>query len=83
MSLVTLQQSERIIDAILVQGRELGCRPLSIVILELGARVKAFKKEDGSAMMRFEMAFGKAFAALASAAHRASCASAPKRDRYS
>jgi uncharacterized protein GlcG (DUF336 family) len=65
MSLVTLQQSERIIDAILARGRELHCRPLSVVVLELGARVKAFKKEDGSAMMRFEMAFGKAFAALA------------------
>lgn len=65
MSLVTLDQSERIIDAILARGRELDCRPLSVVVLELGARVKAFKKEDGSAMMRFEMAVGKAFAALA------------------
>ena len=65
MSLVTLEQSERIIDAILARGRELECRPLSVVVVELGARVKAFKKEDGSAMMRFEMAVGKAFAALA------------------
>lgn len=65
MSLVTLQQSERIIDAVLARGRELECRPLSVVVVELGARVKAFKKEDGSAMMRFEMAVGKAFAALA------------------
>ena len=65
MSLVSLEQSERIIDAVLARGRELECRPLSVVVLELGARVKAFKKEDGSAMMRFEMAVGKAFAALA------------------
>jgi uncharacterized protein GlcG (DUF336 family) len=34
-------------------------------IVEPGAKVKAFQKEDGSAMMRFEMAFGKAYAALA------------------
>jgi uncharacterized protein GlcG (DUF336 family) len=27
--------------------------------------VKAFQKEDGSSMIRFEMAFGKAYAALA------------------
>ena len=65
MSMVTLEQSERIIDAVLARGRELQCRPLSVVVVELGARVKAFKKEDGSAMMRFEMAVGKAFAALA------------------
>lgn len=65
MTAVTLEQSERIIDAILARGRELDCRPLSVVVTEPGARVKAFKKEDGSAMMRFEMAMGKAYAALA------------------
>ena len=62
---VTLEQSERIIDAILERGRELKCRPLSVAVTDPGARVKAFKKEDGSAMMRFEMAMGKAYAALA------------------
>ena len=35
------------------------------VVVEPGAKVKVFQKEDGSAMMRFEMAFGKAYAALA------------------
>jgi len=65
MAEVTLEQSDRIIDAILARGRELDCRPLSVVITDPGARPKAFKKEDGSAMMRFEMALGKAYAALA------------------
>ena len=65
MSIITLDQSNRIIGAIFARGRELGCRPLSVVIVEPGAKVKAFQKEDGSAMMRFEMAFGKAYAALA------------------
>jgi uncharacterized protein GlcG (DUF336 family) len=62
---ITLAQAETIIDAILEWGRELACRPLSVVVVEPGAKVKAFKKEDGSAMMRFEMAYGKAYAALA------------------
>ncbi|HSB49510.1 MAG TPA: heme-binding protein, partial [Burkholderiales bacterium] len=62
---VTLQQCERIIDAVLARGRELDCRPLSVAVTDPGAHVKAFKKEDGSAMMRFEMALGKAYAALA------------------
>ena len=65
MSEITLKQAERIIDAILARGRELDCRPLSAVVTDPGAHVRAFKKEDGSAMMRFEMAMGKAFAALA------------------
>ena len=65
MSLITLAQADKIIDAIIARARELNCRPTSVVVVELGAIVKAFKKEDGSAMMRFEMAMGKAHAALA------------------
>ncbi len=63
--MITLEQSKRIIEAIFSRGRELACRPLSVVVVEPGAKVKAFLKEDGSAMMRFEMAYGKAYAALA------------------
>jgi uncharacterized protein GlcG (DUF336 family) len=62
---LTLAQANRIIEAILSRGAELACRPLSVVVVEPGAIVKAFQKEDGSSMMRFEMAFGKAYAALA------------------
>ena len=65
MSIITLAQAEAIIDAIFARGRELDLRPLSVVVVEPGCKVKAFKKEDGSAMMRFEMAFGKAYASLA------------------
>jgi uncharacterized protein GlcG (DUF336 family) len=65
MTMISLDQSNRIIEAIFSRSRDLDCRPLSVVIVEPGAKVKAFQKEDGSAMMRFEMAFGKAYAALA------------------
>ena len=65
MSTVTLIQADSIIDAILARARELGCRPMSVAVTDPGAHVTAFKKEDGSAMMRFEMAMGKAYAALA------------------
>ncbi len=65
MALITLSQAENIIDAVLARARELQCRPISVVIVEPGAVIKAFKKEDGSSMMRFEMATGKAYAALA------------------
>ena len=65
MSTVTLDQAERIIDAILARGREFDFRPLAVVVTDTGAHVIAFKKEDGSAMLRFEMGLGKAYAALA------------------
>jgi uncharacterized protein GlcG (DUF336 family) len=63
--MLTLAQANRIIEAILARGAELGCRPLSVIVVEPGCKVKAFQKEDGSSMIRFEMAFGKAYAALA------------------
>ena len=65
MTTLTLQQANRIIDAILKRGAEIDCRPLSVIVVEPGCKVKAFQKEDGSSMARFEMAFGKAYAALA------------------
>ncbi len=65
MSVITLEQADRLIDAVLRRGAELDCRPLSVIVVEPGCKVKAFKKEDGSSMIRFEMAYGKAYAALA------------------
>ena len=65
MTAITLAQADRLIAAILERGAALDCRPLSVIVVEPGCKVKAFKKEDGSSMIRFEMAFGKAYAALA------------------
>jgi uncharacterized protein GlcG (DUF336 family) len=63
--MIKLEQANRIIEAILKRGAELSCRPISAVVVEPGCVVKAFQKEDGASMIRFEMACGKAYAALA------------------
>jgi len=63
--MITLDQADRLIDAILKRGAELDCRPLAVIVVEPGCKVKAFRKEDGASMIRFEMAYGKAYAALA------------------
>src|SRR5215813_8102829 len=65
MSAITLDQANRIIAAILKRGAEIDCRPISVIVVEPGCKVKAFQKEDGASMIRFEMAYGKAYAALA------------------
>jgi uncharacterized protein GlcG (DUF336 family) len=65
MSAITLEQANRIIAAVLQRGAEIQCRPISVLVVEPGCKVKAFQKEDGSSMSRFEMAYGKAYAALA------------------
>src|SRR5712691_1692753 len=62
---IKLNQANRMIAAIIKRGIELDCRPISVVVVEPGCIVKAFQKEDGASMMRFEMALGKAYAALA------------------
>ena len=65
MPAITLEQANRMITAILKRGAKLDCRPLSVIVVEPGCKVKAFQKEDGSSMIRYEMAFGKCYAALA------------------
>jgi uncharacterized protein GlcG (DUF336 family) len=65
MPAITLNQANRMIEAILKRGVELDLRPMSVVVVEPGCVVKAFQKEDGASMVRFEMAYGKAYAALA------------------
>ena len=41
------------------------CSPLSAIILDAGGRIKAFHKQDGCSMLRFEVCRGKAYGALA------------------
>src|SRR5687768_14727713 len=65
MSAIKLEQAVAVIDAILARAREQKCRPMAVIVTDPGAAAIAFKKEDGSAMMRFEMALGKAYASLA------------------
>ena len=65
MPAIKLDQANRMIAAILKRGVELDLRPMSVVVVEPGCVVKAFQKEDGASMVRFEMAYGKAYAALA------------------
>ena len=63
--MITLDMANRVIEAVLRRAAAIDCRPISVIVVEPGGKVKAFQKEDGSSMIRFEMAFGKAYAALA------------------
>ena len=38
---------------------------MSAIVLDAGGRVKAFQKQDGASMLRFEVCYGKAYASLA------------------
>lgn len=65
MNIITLDQANSVIAAILKRSRELDLRPMSVVVVEPGNIVKAFAKEDHASGIRMEMALGKSYAALA------------------
>ncbi|EEB84716.1 GlcG protein [Roseobacter sp. GAI101] len=48
----------------LKKGREMGFKPLSVVVLDAGGHVQAFEREDGAAPGRFAIAHGKAYGAV-------------------
>lgn len=64
MSNINLEDSVKIIDATLAKARELALNPMTAVVLDTGGQIVALKKEDNSALMRADIAIGKAYAAL-------------------
>ena len=62
---LTLDQAEAIVAAARAKGRELGLLPLTVVVLDAGGQVKMVQREDGSSLLRPEIALGKAYGALA------------------
>ncbi|MCC5983744.1 MAG: heme-binding protein [Rhodobacteraceae bacterium] len=61
---VTLEQARAIIAGARAQGRAMGLKPLSVVVLDAGGHVLAFEREDGAAPGRFAIAEGKAYGAV-------------------
>lgn len=64
MAGLTLAQASAIVDAALARGRALGLAPLTVAVLDAGGHLTAFKREDGSGILRFDIAFGKAWGTL-------------------
>jgi uncharacterized protein GlcG (DUF336 family) len=67
MNLITtlgLADASRITDDALAAGRKEAMAPLTVVVLDAGGRILVVKSEDGSGIMRFDIAFGKAWGSL-------------------
>ena len=65
MAKVTLEQANTIIAAGQAKGREMGIGPLTMVVLDDGGHLVSMQREDNSGILRFEIAFGKAWGGLA------------------
>jgi uncharacterized protein GlcG (DUF336 family) len=63
-STLPLEQATAIVDEALRLGRQEAMHPLTVVVLDAGGRVVAAKSEDGSGLLRFGIATGKAWGAL-------------------
>ncbi len=61
---LTLDLAAAIVDAAIVARKREGLLPLAVAVLDAGGNLVAFKREDGSGVMRFDIAFGKAHGAL-------------------
>jgi uncharacterized protein GlcG (DUF336 family) len=61
---ITLAQASNVVDAILRKARDLKQMPQTVVVLDPGGHVVCAKREDGSGIIRFEVAVGKAYGAL-------------------
>jgi len=64
MNSITLQQASIVADKALERGRQLGFAPLTVAVLDAGGQLKVLKREDGSSLLRPEIATGKAWGVL-------------------
>lgn len=64
MSGIKLAQARSIIAAALAKGRQMGFAPLTVAVLDPGGHTIALEREDGSGIVRVEIATGKAYGAL-------------------
>lgn len=61
---LTLAQAQQIIAAALAKSKESGFKPMGVAVLDEAGHLKAFAREDGASMFRFEVAQAKAWGAV-------------------
>lgn len=65
MTALSLDTARKILDAALAKAGEMKLKPMAIVILDTRGCLKAAVAQDGTSLLRSEVAHGKAYGALA------------------
>src|SRR5438094_5141608 len=65
MRAISLAEANKIIEGTFASAKRRKAYALAAIVLDAGGRVKAFQKQDGASMLRFEICYGKAYGALA------------------
>jgi uncharacterized protein GlcG (DUF336 family) len=61
---LALSAAARIVDEALAIRIKEGLQPMAVAVIDGGGNLVAFKREDGCGVLRFDVAFGKAWAAV-------------------
>lgn len=77
MAELTLQQANKLILEVLKAAHKKEMPPIAVAVLDSGAHLKAFQREDGVSFLRVQIAQAKAWGALAMA-----CNTDQLADRY-
>jgi uncharacterized protein GlcG (DUF336 family) len=64
MASLSLAQAQQILAGAIAKARENKYKPMGIAVLDEAGHVKAYAREDGASMFRFEIAQGKAWGAV-------------------
>ncbi len=58
---LTLQEADAIAQGALAKARELKCSPMTVAVVDAGGAAIVMKREDGSGVLRPDIAFAKAW----------------------
>jgi len=61
---LTFEKANAIVAGAVAQARSAGVLPLTVVVLDASGHIKAVGRDDGASMFRFDVALGKAYAAV-------------------
>jgi uncharacterized protein GlcG (DUF336 family) len=61
---LTLSQASTIVDVALKKARENNLAPLTVAVLDAGGHLVALKRDEKNGLLRYDIAFGKAWGAL-------------------
>jgi uncharacterized protein GlcG (DUF336 family) len=61
---LSLDAARQIADTALALGRSRGMAPLAVAVLDARGVLRAYLAEDGTSLLRFDIAFGKAWGTL-------------------
>ncbi|MFN4360411.1 MAG: GlcG/HbpS family heme-binding protein [Hylemonella sp.] len=64
MTTLTLAQAQQILAGALAHSLAAGYKPMGVVVLDEAGHLKAYAREDGASMFRFEVAQAKAWGAV-------------------